>query len=372
MTSCRESAVSSRLGSAPSLDVAWLALLSSVLIIFGSYHSRKHRVSVPLDHLLIVAMKTEILGTKDTSVVSLFDCWCMELLINTKEHLKKGIANIWFWYGTCLMSITSGLFQTCRKQSPLFVNQLSSWIFVLAGYGWELKKVEGSKLFYFDFATCWSTSPWWPCRCSYWWMWPSSPSSAPPCFSSSILPIPPSSDSSAMMRWGQMMMWWGWGEDRFHLFQDRFHLFKDRFHLFKDRFHPLEDRFYLLWTDFIFLRTDFIFLRTDFIFLRTDLIFLRIDFIYLLETANFDHLLIEVNPPPLPRLNNQHRSQHDHKVRDRWKICVAKLLKLRNTLMIEIYFFYSYGFPLVLILIKGCSVRSLLDSFKVLMVIFFW
>ena len=60
MTSCRESAVSSRLGSAPALDVAWLVLLSSILIIFGSYHSRKHRVRVPLDHLLIVAMKTEI------------------------------------------------------------------------------------------------------------------------------------------------------------------------------------------------------------------------------------------------------------------------------------------------------------------------
>ena len=34
-------------------------------------------------------------------------------------------------------------------------------------------------------------------------------------------------------------------------------------------------------------------------------------------------------------------------------------------------FIYSYGFPLVLILIKVCSVRSLLDSFKVLIVIFF-
>ena len=70
-------------------------------------------------------------------------------------------------------------------------------------------------------------------------------------------------------------------------------------------------------TDFIVLRTDFIFLRTDFIVLRTNFIFLRTDFIYLLETANFDYLLIEVNPPPLPRLNNQHGGQHDHKVRDR-------------------------------------------------------
>ena len=34
-------------------------------------------------------------------------------------------------------------------------------------------------------------------------------------------------------------------------------------------------------------------------------------------------------------------------------------------------FIYSYGFPLVLILIKVYSVRSLLDSFKVLIVIFF-
>ena len=59
-TSSRESAVSSRLGSPPTLDVAWLALLSSILIIFGSYHSRKHRVRVHLDHLMIVAMKTEI------------------------------------------------------------------------------------------------------------------------------------------------------------------------------------------------------------------------------------------------------------------------------------------------------------------------
>ena len=57
--------------------------------------------------------------------------------------------------------------------------------------------------------------------------------------------------------------------------------------------------------------------RTDFIVLRTNFIFLRTDFIYLLETANFDYLLIEVNPPPLPRLNNQHGGQHDHKVRDR-------------------------------------------------------
>ena len=79
----------------------------------------------------------------------------------------------------------------------------------------------------------------------------------------------------------------------------------------------LRTDFIVLRTNFIFLRTDFIFLRRDFIFMRTDFIFLRTDFIYLLETANFDYLLIEVNPPPLPRLNNQHCSQHDHKVRDR-------------------------------------------------------
>ena len=102
---------------------------------------------------------------------------------------------------------------------------------------------------------------------------------------------------------------------------------------------------------------------------------MKTDFIYLLETANFDYLLIEVNPPPLPRLNNQHCSQHDHKVRDRGTIFVAKLLKHRNTIMIEIYhatsFIYSYGFPLVLIVIKVCSVRSQLDSLKVLIIVFF-
>ena len=43
--------------------------------------------------------------------------------------------------------------------------------------------------------------------------------------------------------------------------------------------------------------------------------------------------------------------------------------------MIEIYhatsFIYSYGFPLVLIVIKVCSVRSQLDSLKVLIIVFF-
>ena len=104
MTSCRESAVSSRLGSAPALDVAWLVLLSSILIIFGSYHSRKHRVRVPLDHLLIVAMKTEIQVIPwDKRYQCSLTLWLLmhENYSSTPKSTKKrDLANIWYWYRT--------------------------------------------------------------------------------------------------------------------------------------------------------------------------------------------------------------------------------------------------------------------------------